>query len=666
MTSEDATGDPAAESAEAATSDESTDSSTTTKKKRRRRGKRGGRKNRPKEGEATESSTDERDESAEPEAVDVDDSEAERAEDGDGETTTKKRRRRGRRGGRGRNRDSENGESGEANETNEQNDTVDNGADDTEKRDDAPKPKRERSRGGRGRDGGRDSSRDGGRDRSRGRNDAPQGDYDQDDGVDPNEGQPVKKLNRDLSDKDWEDIYDNQTFRDLGLRESVVKALDDAGFSNPTKIQAELVPLVLSGKDVLGQSRTGTGKTAAFGLPLYHMARRGVPFQTLVLSPTRELAIQITKEFDMIGSHTPIKAVPVYGGQRIPAQVEKLEKEPEIIVATPGRLMDLLERRLLHLNNIRFVVLDEVDRMLDIGFRDDIRKILSRIKGEHQTVFVSATISDEIEALSKKFMKDPEKLVMTSGSLTVQLVDQSYLAVEPWDKKRLLPKLLKERKPELAIVFCRMKRTVDKLVMHLERNKIHAMGIHGDLYQSKRNAVMEKLRSGELKVVVASDLAARGLDVDGITHVINYDLPEDPEVYIHRIGRTARAGRRGEAISFVSPDQGPLLTDIEQLANAHIPEITLDGFEPGPVPDDIAMEKKATEKKIAAKQSMNRFALSNSIRVSEKDKVDTSKFPGGIVPTKMPPKKMQGRVLTTRTIKKMADAPAPDAKPDET
>ena len=484
-----------------------------------------------------------------------------------------------------------------------------------------------------------------------------------DDDYDPMEDQPRTATNRpapDVSPEDWEDIYDKQTFADLGLRNSLLKALDEAGFKYPTKIQAELIPLVLNGKDVLGQSRTGTGKTAAFGLPLYNEAKRGVPFQTLVLAPTRELAIQIAKEFEMLGRHTPIKVVPVYGGQKIPRQIEKLEDEPEIVVATPGRFMDLLERRALHLKNIRFAILDEVDRMLDIGFRDDIKKILSRIKTEHQTVFVSATISEEIENLSRTFMKDPEKLVMTSGSLTVQMVDQSYVPVERWDKKRLLVHMLKDD-PELAIVFCRTKRTVDNLVQHLKRHKIEAMGIHGDLYQSKRNAVMKKMRDGDLRVVVASDLAARGLDVEGITHVFNYDLPDDPEVYIHRIGRTARAGRRGEAISFVSRDQGELLTTIEQLANAHIRETEIEGFEPGPVPQDIVEEKKAEEAKLKAKQAMNRFALSNSLRVTEKDKVDESKFPGGVVPSRMPPKKMQGRVMTARSVKKLADLPAPDA-----
>jgi len=579
--------------------------------------------------------------------------------------TKKKRRRRGKRGGKNRSGNAENETSEAASEGSAEPVASEEPAEAPSDResddgngdgDGAPKKRRGR-RGGRG----RNRAADGDGEREGGEPRASQG-QDESHGTDERPEEEAKKPRKKpaeevLSKEDWEDIYDAQTFADLGLRNSVVKSLDDAGYTNPTKIQAQLIPLVLSGKDVLGQSRTGSGKTAAFGLPLYHMAQRGVPFQTLILAPTRELAIQISKELEMLGKHTPISVMPVYGGQKITTQMEKLEREPEIIVATPGRLMDMLNRRALHLKNIKFVVLDEVDRMLDIGFREDIRKILSGIKSEHQTVFVSATISEEIEKLAQKFMNSPERLETSAGSLTVKLVDQSYIAVEPWDKKQLLLWILRDD-PELAIVFCRMKRTVDKLVEYLGRHGVEAMGIHGDLYQAKRNAVMSKLRSGELRVVIASDLAARGLDVEGITHVINHDLPEDPEVYIHRIGRTARAGRRGNAISFVSADQGPLLTQIESLANVHIPETVIKGFKPGPVPEKVVQEQREEQKKIESKQQMNRYSLSNSVRISSDAKVDTSKFPGGIVPTKMPPKKMGGRVMTTRSVKKLMAEPA--------
>lgn len=450
----------------------------------------------------------------------------------------------------------------------------------------------------------------------------------------------------------WDEIFGGQTFADLGLRNSVLKGLDDLGFKHPTKIQADMIPMVMAGKDVLGQSRTGTGKTAAFGLPLFHLAVRDVPFQSLILAPTRELAIQIAAELSDLGKHTPIRVSAVYGGQHVGQQARELDKGPEIIVATPGRLMDMVERGHIHLQNVKFAVLDEVDRMLDIGFRDDIKRILGSIKSEHVTVFVSATISEEIERLARSYMRNPEKIVTTGGSLTVSLVEQHYIAVEAWDKKAMLQHVLTHEEPDLTVIFCRMKRTVDDVAKFLRVKGIDAHAIHGDMYQGKRNSVMNRLRSGELGVLVASDLAARGLDVDDISHVINYDLPDDPEVYIHRIGRTARAGRRGVAWSLVTPEQGGLLTDIEKLANTHIPEKTYPDFKPGPAPADVEQQRRREAERITALRSVNRLSASASLPVSrEAAVVDTSKFPGGLVPTKLPPKMMGGRVKTARSMK---------------
>jgi len=485
--------------------------------------------------------------------------------------------------------------------------------------------------------------------------------------------------------KDWEEIFAGQTFTDLGLRSSVVKGCEAAGFTNPTKIQAQLIPLVLSGKDVLGQSRTGTGKTAAFGLPLFHMAQRQLPFQSIILAPTRELAIQIAAELTELGKFTPIKVSAVYGGQQIQSQARDLEAGPEIIVATPGRLMDMKERGYLTFDNVKFIVLDEVDRMLDIGFRDDIRRILSQIRSAHQTVFVSATISPEIEGLARQYMKDPEKLVTTGTSLTVSLVDQYYLPVEPWDKRQLLLHVLNSEEPDLTVIFCRTKRTVDELTKFLKSKGIDAHAIHGDMYQGKRNSVMKMLRAGQLGVLVASDLAARGLDVDDISHVVNYDLPEDPEVYIHRIGRTARAGRRGVAWSLVAPDQGELLTAIEVLANTHIPEKRYPDFVPGQVPSGVRAERANAAKRLEQKRSQgSRFAptvppggqFSHPAAGSTPNpaaptltpkaappppKPDPVRFPGGVVPSKLPPKMMRGRVKTARSMK--SQGPTPPAAP---
>jgi ATP-dependent RNA helicase DeaD len=448
-----------------------------------------------------------------------------------------------------------------------------------------------------------------------------------------------------------------KTFADLGLRSSVVKGVDAAGFKHPTSIQASLIPVALTGKDVLGQAKTGTGKTAAFGLPLLHMCGKDEPYQALVLAPTRELAIQITEEINELGKFTPIRAMTVYGGERVSAQAQKLKKGAQIVVATPGRVMDMVERGHLHFNNVRFAVLDEVDRMLDIGFREDIRRILEKCPPavpspdrdfRRQTIFVSATISSDIDKLARRYMHEPEKIVVAAGSLTVSLVDQHYLAVNPWDKRRLLVHLLTHEEPALTVVFCRLKRTVDELTRLLNEKGIEAHAIHGDMSQGKRNRTMSKLRSGHLSVLVASDLASRGIDVDDISHVINYDLPEDVELYVHRIGRTARAGRRGVAWALVTPDQGPLLTQIEQLINVEIPKLDYADFVASPPPQDWRGEIPKVRTGIPADAptepappSARLVAASNP---TLPQKVDEAKFPGGVVPTKLPPRRMMGKI----------------------
>lgn len=459
------------------------------------------------------------------------------------------------------------------------------------------------------------------------------------------------------------EIFDQSTtFAQLGLRNSVLKGIEAAGFKQPTSIQARLIPVILSGRDVIGQAKTGTGKTAAFGLPLFHMATRNLAFQSLILAPTRELAIQIAQDLQELGKFTPIQVAPIYGGQRISSQASRLRKDPEIIVGTPGRVMDLVERGMLHFKNVKFAVLDEVDRMLDIGFREDIRKILGKCPPPmnadgtrgRQTIFVSATLSPEIEKLARSYMHDPEKLHIAAGSLTVSLVKQFHLPVQPWDKKRLLKHLLTHEEPALTVVFCRLKRSCDELARYLTEKGIDAHAIHADLGQGKRNQVMQKLRSGQLEVLIASDLASRGIDVEGITHVINYDLPDDIELYVHRIGRTARAGRGGVAWSFVTPDQGGLLTDIERHINAEIPKLDYPDFEPGPVPDWVQKEREQKERNIASKGS--RFATPAAPATpapagpeacaAPAIAPDPTKFPGGIIPSKLPPRRLQGRVKT--------------------
>jgi len=434
------------------------------------------------------------------------------------------------------------------------------------------------------------------------------------------------------------DIFDqSMTFDSLGLAESVLKGVKEAGFKHPTDIQAKMIPVAMTGRDVIGQARTGTGKTAAFGLPILHQIAPDVSMQALILVPTRELAVQVAKEIHELGKHTPIRAVCIIGGESMHDQSQLIKKGSQIIVGTPGRVMDMYSRREIHFKDIRFVVLDEVDRMLDIGFREDIRKILKQVKRDHQTMFVSATISDEVERLARTFMKpDAEKILTVSGSLTVSLVDQKYLPVQRWDKRSLLLHILRHEDPDTTLVFCRTKATVHKVTQYLRDKGINAREIHGDLAQSKRTRVMKSMQQGKLDVLVASDLAARGLDIEHISHVINYDLPDDPEVYIHRIGRTARAGRRGIAWAFVCPDQGQLFTEIEKMAGVLIEKMDYPGFKPGPLPKDVQEERHREQKRLdsAGQALSDRSGPAALDGVSPEDLA--AMFPGGVAPKTAP------------------------------
>ncbi|MBS0190967.1 MAG: DEAD/DEAH box helicase [Phycisphaerales bacterium] len=455
-------------------------------------------------------------------------------------------------------------------------------------------------------------------------------------------------------------------FAALGLRSSVLKGLTEMGFSKPTMIQAKLIPVAITGRDVLGQAKTGTGKTAAFGLPLIHMCGKDTQFQALILAPTRELAIQITDEINDLAKFTPIRAVTLYGGQSIQAQTKQLQSGSHIVVGTPGRVLDMLQRGYFHLKNIRFAVLDEVDRMFDIGFRDDIKRILGMCPRPgtppegRQTIFVSATLSEEVERLARQHMHDPVKIVTSAGSLTASLVKQFHIPIAPWDKKRMLLHVLTHEEPALTLIFCRLKRTVDELAKGLTTRGIEAHAMHGDMSQGKRNSTMKQLKDGKLAVVICSDLASRGIDVEGVSHVINFDLPDDPELYIHRIGRTARAGKGGLAYSLVTPAQGDLLTSIEMLINAEIPKLEYPDFVPNPPPPGwrdeapggrpeggLRIERPEGYVEPAApapKVSRTEQAAKLELPVSDPAKVDATKFPGGIVPTKLPPKRLFGKM----------------------
>ncbi|QJW49290.1 DEAD/DEAH box helicase [bacterium BFN5] len=343
------------------------------------------------------------------------------------------------------------------------------------------------------------------------------------------------------------------------------------GFEEPTPIQEQAIPAVLAGSDLIGQAQTGTGKTAAFGIPLIEKVKTSADrIQGIVLTPTRELAIQVAEELNKLGQYANVFALPIYGGQEIGRQIRALRKNPQIIVATPGRLMDHMERRNIRLNETKVIILDEADEMLNMGFIDDIEKILKETPETRQTLLFSATMPRAIQNLSQKFLKNPTFVSIQAKEVTVPLVEQYYIEVQDRQKFDVMCRLLDIQSPELAIVFGRTKRRVDELSEALKKRGYSAEGIHGDLTQAKRDSVLRQFRDGVIDILVATDVAARGLDVSGVTHVYNFDLPQDSESYVHRIGRTGRAGQTGSALTFVIPRELDHLRTIERLTKRKI------------------------------------------------------------------------------------------------
>ena len=369
-------------------------------------------------------------------------------------------------------------------------------------------------------------------------------------------------------------------FASMGLSPTMLRALERARYFTPSPIQAALIPAALEGHDVIGQAKTGTGKTAAFAIPLIEMLEgRGKGPQAIILAPTRELTQQIVGEVQKLAAGQDVAVCGLYGGEPIERQLKALARGVDIIVGTPGRVIDHIERRTLNLGDIYHVVLDEADRMLDIGFRPDIERILKRVPDPHQTLLLSATISPEVRRLARKYMYEPVELNLSRDEPTVESIQQHYITIEHDRKLDLLLHLLRRDQPRQCIVFTRTKRGADKLCEKL-RGKVKGVAtIHGDLPQSQRNKVMQGFRDGTIPVLVATDVVGRGIDVNGISHVINFDIPDDPENYLHRIGRTGRMGKDGVAYLFVCPDQGEPLTAIEMLINKTIPPLHLDDFE---------------------------------------------------------------------------------------
>ena len=368
------------------------------------------------------------------------------------------------------------------------------------------------------------------------------------------------------------------SFNDFGLVEPIIRALAEEKYLTPTPIQDQTIPLAMQGRDVIGIAQTGTGKTAAFALPIInHLTTKRLrpekkACRVLVLSPTRELSGQIADSFRAYGRHTrPLAIALAIGGVPINRQVRSLAHGVEVLVATPGRLLDLVNQRALRLDQVEVLVLDEADRMLDMGFIHDIKRIVAMLRKERQTLFFSATMPQEITRLADAMLRDPARVAVTPQASTVDRVEQRVILTDKSAKPNLLVEVLKTETTDRVLVFTRTKHGADKVVRALQKSGFGAEAIHGNKSQNQRERVLADFRNGKLRILIATDIAARGIDVDGVSHVVNYDLPNIPESYVHRIGRTARAGADGIAISFCDHEEAPFLRDIERMIRMSIP-----------------------------------------------------------------------------------------------
>jgi superfamily II DNA/RNA helicase len=373
------------------------------------------------------------------------------------------------------------------------------------------------------------------------------------------------------------------SFADLGLSPELLNAVADAGYETPTPIQAQAIPYVLMGRDVLGCAQTGTGKTASFTLPLIDIlaggrAKARMP-RTLILEPTRELAAQVSQSFETYGKYSKLSMALLIGGESFTDQERKLDRGVDVLIATPGRLIDLFERGKILMSDVRVLVIDEADRMLDMGFIPDIERIVSLLPRIRQTLFFSATMPPEIRRLADAFLMNPKEVTVAPPASTAVNVTQSVTVLWPDDKRQGLRYLLKNEDVKNALIFCNRKRDVDILAKSLQQHEFDAIALHGDMPQAKRTETLEKFKSGGVRILVASDVAARGLDVQGLSHVFNFDVPIHPDDYVHRIGRTGRAGNLGRAFTLATPDEGKALAAIIKLIGKDIPIVTIEGFE---------------------------------------------------------------------------------------
>ncbi len=382
------------------------------------------------------------------------------------------------------------------------------------------------------------------------------------------------------------------SFSTLGLSEAIVRAVSEQGYTQPTPIQAQAIPAVLAGGDLLAGAQTGTGKTAGFMLPILQRLSTGTPtfsartgaraLRTLILTPTRELAAQVEESVRTYGKYLPIKSTVVFGGVGIHPQINAIRQGVDILVATPGRLLDLIQQRAVDLSKVEILVLDEADRMLDMGFIHDIKRVLALLPPKRQNLLFSATFSDEIKALADRLLDNPALIEVARRNSTVEIIDQKVHPVDRGRKAQLLMHLIREHKWTQVLVFTRTKHGANRLAETLEKNAISALAIHGNKSQGARTRALAEFKTGQLRVLVATDIAARGIDIEELPHVVNYELPNVPEDYVHRIGRTGRAGASGAAVSLVCVDEHVFLRDIERLIKHSIAKEVIAGFEPDP------------------------------------------------------------------------------------
>ena len=380
------------------------------------------------------------------------------------------------------------------------------------------------------------------------------------------------------------------SFDTLGLRAELLRAVSEQGYSEPTPVQAQAIPVILAGKDILAGAQTGTGKTAGFTLPLLQKLSSSEqaqnnghrPVRALVLTPTRELAAQVGASVAIYGKYLPLKSAIVFGGVKINPQIEKLRRGVDIVVATPGRLLDLVNQRALNLSSVEILVLDEADRMLDMGFIHDIRKVLAMMPKQRQNLLFSATFSNEIKTLSEKLLDSPVMIEVARRNTTAETVEQTIHPVDNKRKRELLSHMIGSQDWKQVLVFTRTKHGANRLATQLQSDGLTSDAIHGNKSQGARTRALADFKNGKTRVLVATDIAARGLDINQLPHVVNFELPNVPEDYVHRIGRTGRAGNEGAAVSLVCIDEHKLLRDIERLLSRDLPKVIIPGYEPDP------------------------------------------------------------------------------------